>query len=256
MQGALPSDSFVDEAVEIQLPDGTYWRPSDDTPPSGAAMSLRDGLTYFKNTTTAQLMQTVGPAKVATLARAMGVRQSKLEEVPSLALGTSPVTLKEIATACATLANEGSYLEPTLVLRVADRNGQVLESFADKLPEQALSQANAQTLLDVMRGVIDRRTGLGIRSRYGIRADVAGKTGTRVLSSRPLRRTMRKASHKEGNKISDTGTAVITIKLCSLPMPLEPRDTSMRAVKPMATAQKARSLADGVSELDMDTEMT
>ena len=178
VQGALPSDSFIDEAVEIQLPDGKYWRPSDGTPPSGAAMSLRDGLAYSKNTITAQLMQTVGPAKVATLARAMGVRQSKLEEVPSLALGTSPVTLKEMVTAYATLANEGSYLEPTLVLRVEDRNGQVLESFADKLPERALSQANAQTLLDVMRGVIDRGTGLGIRSRYGIRADVAGKTGT------------------------------------------------------------------------------
>ena len=219
-------------------------------------MTLRDGLTYYKNTITTQLMQTVGPAKVATLAQAMGVHQSKLEEIPLLALGTSPVTLKEIVTAYATLANEGNYLEPTLVLRLADRTGQVLEPFADKLPERTLSQANAQTLLDVMRGAIDRSTGLGIRSRYGIRADVAGKTGTRLLSSWPLRRTMRKASHKEGNKISDTGTAVITIKLCSLPMPLEPKDTSMRAVKPMATAQKARSFADGVSELDMDTEMT
>jgi membrane carboxypeptidase/penicillin-binding protein len=38
----------------------------------------------------------VGPARVARLARAMGVRQSKLEPVPSLALGTSPVTLKEM----------------------------------------------------------------------------------------------------------------------------------------------------------------
>jgi penicillin-binding protein 1A len=79
----LPSDSFVDEAVEIQLPDGKYWRPSDGTPPSGAAMSLRDGLTCSKNTITAQLMQTVGPAKVATLAQAMGVRQSKLEGICS-----------------------------------------------------------------------------------------------------------------------------------------------------------------------------
>ena len=33
-------------------------------------------------------------------------------------------------------------------------------------------------LLDVMRGVIDRGTGAGIRSKFGIRGDVAGKTGT------------------------------------------------------------------------------
>ena len=48
----------------------------------------------------------------------------------SLALGTSPVTLKEMVTAYSTLANEGRYIEPLVVTRVEDRNGRVLESFA------------------------------------------------------------------------------------------------------------------------------
>ncbi|MBK5204769.1 MAG: penicillin-binding protein, partial [Polaromonas sp.] len=112
------------------------------------------------------------------LAQAMGVRQSKLEQVPSLALGTSPVTLKEMVSAYSTIANSGSYIEPMLVTRIEDRNGRVLEKFQAKAPEQALSIDSAQTLLDVMRGVIDRGTGVGIRTRFGIRADVAGKTGT------------------------------------------------------------------------------
>ena len=90
-QGASPSDSFVDEAVEIPLGGGAVWRPGDGGAPSEQSMSLRDGLVYSKNTITAQVMQTVGPARVAKLAQAMGVRQSKLEQVPSLALGTSPV---------------------------------------------------------------------------------------------------------------------------------------------------------------------
>jgi penicillin-binding protein 1A len=120
----------------------------------------------------------VGPARVAKLAQAVGVRQSKLEEVPSLALGTSPVTLKEMVSAYSTIANSGSYIEPLLVTRVEDRNGKVLETFQAKAPEQAMSVATAQTLVDVMRGVIDRGTGAGIRSRFGIQADVAGKTGT------------------------------------------------------------------------------
>ena len=89
-------------------------------------MSLRDGLVYSKNTITAQLMQTVGAAKVAKLARAMGVRQSKLEEVPSLALGTSPVTLKEMITAYGTIANGGAYIEPVLVTRIEDSDGNLL----------------------------------------------------------------------------------------------------------------------------------
>jgi penicillin-binding protein 1A len=176
--GSRPNDTFYDQAVEIPLGGGEVWRPSDASAPSGQAMSLRDGLAYSKNTITAQVMQVVGPDKVAALAQRMGVRQSKLEAVPSLALGTSPVTLKEMVAAYATLANSGGYIEPILVTRVEDRNGKVLETFEDKLSEPAMPVATAQTLLDMMRGVIDKGTGAGIRSTYGIKADVAGKTGT------------------------------------------------------------------------------
>ena len=176
--GSKPSDTFVDQALEIPLGNGSFWRPSDAGGPSGTSMTLRQGLMYSKNSITAQVMQKVGPAHVAKLARSMGVRQSKLDEVLSLALGTSPVTLKEMVTAYSTLANEGRYIEPLMVTRVEDRNGEVLESFADKAPEAVMSTPVAQTLLDVMRGVIDQGTGTPIRSRYGIRADVAGKTGT------------------------------------------------------------------------------
>jgi penicillin-binding protein 1A len=176
--GALPSDRLMDLGLEITLSDGSFWRPSDGGGPSGLPMSLRQGLMYSKNVITAQVMQSVGPAHVAKLARDMGVRQSKLDEVPSLALGTSPVTLKEMVSAYGTLANEGKYIEPLLVLQVLDRKGRVLESFEPKPPEQALPITVAQTLLDVMRGVINQGTGTAIRSFFGIEADVAGKTGT------------------------------------------------------------------------------
>ncbi len=141
-------------------------------------MSLRDGLVYSKNTITAQLVQAVGPDRVARLARAMGVRESKLDAVPSLALGTSPVTLKEMVSAYGTIANGGLYLAPTMVTRIEDREGNVLAQFREPSPERALSATATETLVDVMRDVIDRGTGTAIRSRYGIRADVAGKTGT------------------------------------------------------------------------------
>jgi penicillin-binding protein 1A len=176
--GAKPYEGFMDQAVEIPLGNGAFWRPTDGGGPSNEMMTLRQGLMYSKNTITAQVMQVVGPAHVAKLAKSMGVRQSKLEEVPSLALGTSPVTLKEMVSAYSTIANDGRYIEPILITRVEDRNGKVLEEFQPKLAETAMPASVAETLLDVMRGVIDQGTGAGIRSRYGIRADVAGKTGT------------------------------------------------------------------------------
>ena len=86
-------------------------------------------------------MQQVGPERVAQLARAMGVRQSKLDLVPSLALGTSPVTLKEMVAAYGTIANGGSYIEPLLVMRVEDRHGRTLEGFVTAQPRAAMPRA-------------------------------------------------------------------------------------------------------------------
>ncbi|MDO8249730.1 MAG: transglycosylase domain-containing protein [Rhodoferax sp.] len=177
-KGASPDDTFIDQAVEIPMPGGEVWRPTDGSPPSGQTISLRDGLAYSKNTITAQLMQTVGPERVANLARAMGVRQSKLDLVPSLALGTSPVSLKEMVSAYATIANAGGYLEPMLVTRIENAQGKVLAEFAPAPPEPALSAEANYTLLDALRGVVDKGTGAAIRSRFGLRADLAGKTGT------------------------------------------------------------------------------
>ena len=176
--GARATDTFMDSAVEIPIDRGVIWRPTDGVPPSGRSMTLREGLSYSKNTITAQVMQKVGPQRVATLARAMGVRQSKLDPVPSLALGTSPVTLKEMVAAYGTIANGGSYIEPMVVTRVESRDGKVLEEFGPATPEPALSGPADLTLLDALRGVVDVGTGVAIRQRFGIRGDVAGKTGT------------------------------------------------------------------------------
>jgi penicillin-binding protein 1A len=177
MQGFSPSETFIDQPVSFGN-GSEVWTPGDATAPSGEPMSLRDGLVYSRNTITAQLMQQVGPAKVGELARAMGVRQSKLDLVPSLALGTSPVTLREMVASYGTIANGGSYVEPVLVIRVEDRTGKTLYGIGVTNNEQVLPRAHALTLVNVMRGVVDEGTGVGIRQRYGIQADVAGKTGT------------------------------------------------------------------------------
>ncbi|WP_425518401.1 penicillin-binding protein 1A [Paraburkholderia edwinii] len=176
--GAKPDDTFVDQPVEITLAGGEIWKPTDDTPPSGRPVTLRDALAYSKNRITAQLMEEVGPSKVARLAYSMGVRDSRLDAVPSLALGTSPVTLKEMVSAYSTIADRGAYIPPMFVTQIEDRDGNLLAQFRPARPEQTLPPEAAQTLLDVMRDVVDKGTGTAIRTRFGIRGDVAGKTGT------------------------------------------------------------------------------
>ncbi|KVP80507.1 penicillin-binding protein [Burkholderia ubonensis] len=176
--GMKPDDTFVDQPVEIPLKGGEIWRPNDDAPPTGKPMTLRDAIALSRNRITAQVMEKIGPAKVARLAYAMGVRDSALERVPSLALGTSPVTLKEMVASYATIANGGLYVEPQMVTRIETRQGEVLAEYAPAPPERALDAETDKTLVDVMRDVVDRGTGTSIRTRFGIRGDVAGKTGT------------------------------------------------------------------------------
>ena len=177
--GLTPQDVFVDQPVSYRDGGGPVWSPKDTTQPSYQPMTLRDGLVQSRNSITAQVMQRVGPQKVAELAFNLGVRDSKLEMVPSLALGTSPVTLREMVSAYGTLANNGRFVgEPQLITRVEDRNGRTLVLFTNPQQIEVLPKARALQLVNVMRGVIDEGTGAAIRTRYGIQADVAGKTGT------------------------------------------------------------------------------
>lgn len=176
-RGLSTEMTYVDGDVEIVLPDGKVWRPTDGTPASGQPMTLRDGLAQSKNTITAQLMQSVGAEAVVNFAQAAGVRDSTLDPVPSLALGTSPVTLLEMTNAYATLAALGERRAPLLITQIVDRQGRVLESF-DSPPERVLEQPLIEKLVDVMRGVISSGTATAIRTEFGVKGDLAGKTGT------------------------------------------------------------------------------
>lgn len=175
--GLSPDRSYVDEPVEIPLGDGTVWKPTDMKGTSGMPMTLRDGLVYSKNTITAQVARDIGVGRIVQTAQSLGVDQSKLDPVPSLALGTSPVTLLEMVNAYASIAQQGQYHKPILIRRITDRHGETLAEFAPET-RRAMSADSAVDLIDMMRGVVNRGTGTAIKTRFGIVSDIAGKTGT------------------------------------------------------------------------------
>nr|WP_081801487.1 transglycosylase domain-containing protein [Herminiimonas sp. CN] len=176
-KGLRPDRPYRDSVIDIRAADGSVWRPTDMSGSSGKTMTLRQGLIYSKNTITAQVMQDVGLPAIVKLARAVGIKQSKLAQVPSLALGTSPVTLLEMVSAYSTIAAQGEYRQPVFIKSISDRNGKVLASF-DTKSQRAMSSASAVELIDMMRGVVNQGTGQAVKSRFGIAADIAGKTGT------------------------------------------------------------------------------
>jgi penicillin-binding protein 1A len=176
--GYSPNYMLPDSAFTYRDPQsGQVWRPGNVGGFSGEMMTLRQALAHSVNTVTARLVTLIGPNLAAFYAQRMGIK-SRLEEVPSLALGTSDVTLLELVSAFSTLANGGLYYEPTVVTRVEDRYGNVLYE-AEPAPREALAEETAYTVVDMLRGAVDYGTAQRIRWQYGLRGhDLAGKTGT------------------------------------------------------------------------------
>ncbi len=175
--GYMPEDALPDWRFSyVNRATGQSWAPDNFGGSSGSILTLRQALAYSKNTITAQLVMRLGAERVADFAHRAGIR-SELNPVPSIGLGTSPVSLLELTAAYATFADLGRHRAPLTVARIENPAGEVVAEFA--LPEQqTVSEHVAYGVLDMMRGVVDRGTGARIRSQFGARGDLAGKTGT------------------------------------------------------------------------------
>ena len=176
--GWSPYDRLRDETFTWEDTGAdTTWSPSNFTGSSGEMLTLSQGLARSKNTITARLALDINPSTVTTYAQRMGIT-TPLDEVPSIALGTSDVKLIDMTTAYSTLASGGLRHEPVVVTRIEDRFGNVIWESTPRT-EEALSERTAYTVVDMMRGVIDYGTGVRIRNQFDLGSyDLAGKTGT------------------------------------------------------------------------------
>jgi penicillin-binding protein 1A len=138
----------------------------------GGSLNLVDATKSSVNTVYAQLIDVVGPQKVADLAHQMGV-QADLVPGLSLTLGTSEVSVLEMASAYTTLANRGERVEPNMILEVATADGRVLERAAPQRTK-VLERRHADIVNHCLRHVVENGSGVG--ARFG--KPLAGKTGT------------------------------------------------------------------------------
>ena len=177
--GYSPCTEVPNVAVTFQMPDGQPdWTPKnsgDDR--EGEMVSLKWALANSVNFVSAFLMQRVGPQKVVELARHMGVR-SDIQLVPAICLGTPSLSVEEMVGATATYANNGMYSKPTFLLRIEDKNGNVIETFRSE-QHDAMSPETAYLMLELMKGVVTHGTGGRLRFKYGLKTQsIGGKTGT------------------------------------------------------------------------------
>ena len=179
-EGFSPCHQVPNVKTCISLPEGGDWCPENSDGPNdknnGKLITLKKALANSINYITAWIMKQYGPHAVVSLVKRLGIT-SEIPEVPSICLGTADINVFEMVAANSTFANKGTYIQPTFITRIEDKNGKVLEEFIPNTDE-VFSEEKAYTMIQLMRGVVDGGTGSRLRSRHKLMNQIAGKTGT------------------------------------------------------------------------------
>lgn len=154
------------------------WSPTNSDGDHLGYYSIKGGLIHSVNTISAEVINKTGVGDVITMARNMGIKTS-IPQVPSISLGTADISLKEMVTAYSAFANYGIPVEPVILLRIEDAQGKVLyEAVPGEPMEPAFNEETSRMMVQILREVIEKGTGRGLRTRFGLKGDYAGKTGT------------------------------------------------------------------------------
>ncbi len=97
---------------------------------------------------------------------------------PSVALGTADVSLFEIVRAYGAFANAGNMNDLVLINKIVDSKGTIIFERPAQNPRSVIAETTAEQITSILQRAINEGTGTKIRTQYGIKSDLAGKTGT------------------------------------------------------------------------------
>lgn len=175
--GYSPCYEVEDIPRTFQVGD-SVWIPKSSGPKDyhGKLVTLKWGLAKSENYISAWLMTQFTPVAVTELMHKMGIR-SFIDPVYSIFLGTSDITLEEMVGAYGTFANKGVYTRPMYVTRIEDKNGNAIAKFTPRI-EEVISEDQAYLMLDLLQGVVNIGSGIGLRASFELTNQIGGKTGT------------------------------------------------------------------------------
>lgn len=168
------------ENVEKDYENYQNWHPRNynrqQTKDSTVAMWY--ALANSMNLPTVDLYFKTEHRQIADLLRRLGF-EPPLNETPSISLGAIDVSLYEMVQAYSAFANGGDYLEQfSLIDSICDSKGSIIYKNPALVKQDALDQRVTEEVTEMLQIAINRGTGTAIRNRFGIRSDLAGKTGT------------------------------------------------------------------------------
>ncbi|MEN9401110.1 MAG: hypothetical protein RL632_2213 [Bacteroidota bacterium] len=191
-----PCTQFANTAycVDLQDADGNVdnrWCPKNAGGSEAGVVTASTGLAQSMNNITVAVMSKMGgyagPKNISKLLKLMDINLAPEQEVPALCLGIMDLSLFELVGAQCIFANKGIFNRPTSILRIEDRNGNVIyDNEANFYTKQVLNENVAFEVLQMMKKVITQGTGGSLRggqSWGNVLYPTAGKTGTTQSNS-------------------------------------------------------------------------
>jgi len=167
-----PATIVVDEPISFQ-DHNAVWMPHNYENKYFGPTTLREALTFSRNVVTVKVATRLGVKYLIKYMHQLGLR-SPLAPNLSLALGSSEVTLLDLATTYGVFANQGLRVEPRFITRLTDTQGNVIDPGMPQ-SEQVMSPETAYLITSMLQSVIDHGTGKRAKE---LGRPAAGKTGT------------------------------------------------------------------------------
>jgi penicillin-binding protein 1A len=176
-EGISPCDKVPNIPQTFILPDGTAWTSRNSTDKrAGEMVTLKWGLANSVNNISGWVLKQTNPEAVVAMTKKMGV-VSKIDPVPSIFLGTSEISVYEMVGAYGSFANKGVYIKPRFITKIEDNKGNVIaRSVAQK--SEVMNERTAYLMTNLLQGVVNKGTGVRLRSTYNLYNPIGGKTGT------------------------------------------------------------------------------
>ncbi len=175
--GITPCDEYINEQPVLMTETGNPWSPRNSNKARrGEMVTVRWGLQNSSNWITASLMAQLSPYAFVNLLHSFGLK-SHIDAVVSSCLGPFDASVSEMVSGYSAFANGGIRIEPLLVTRIEDQDGNIIAIFTPHMQE-VISESASYKMLSMMRSVIDGGTGHRMRRNHGMTVPMGGKTGT------------------------------------------------------------------------------
>lgn len=176
-EGYTPCDVFSNTQPVLTDEAGNVWAPRNaGSARVGEMVDLRWALTNSNNWISARLISQLSPPSLVRTMHNFGIT-AELPPVMSLCLGPADVSVKEMVTAYSAFANNGMRVDPMFVTAIADNNGNIISEFSPRHTE-VISEKAYYRILSMLLNVVNEGTAHRVRSRFGLTAEMGGKTGT------------------------------------------------------------------------------